>query len=78
MELTFIGLVMRKERWENLTLAVHIEGKSDKGKQHKRCLTSFCEWLTEQGLGEITKSRTFTKSYNGEETVERHAHPCPE
>lgn len=73
-QLTFLAH-MRKEVLENVILVRHSEGENGRGKQRVIYQTSFCKWLTEKGLADITekkKQKQKLRAIKPQENVDSH------
>lgn len=73
IETTKMTFILNMRKWqlkflislENLTLTEYIEDKTASGKQRATQLASLSEWVTEQGLGEMVKTKVI-KSYKAQ------------
>lgn len=73
IETTKMTFILNIRKWqlkflislENLTLTEYIEDKTASGKQRATQLASLNEWVTEQGLGEMVKTKVI-KSYKAQ------------
>lgn len=55
------SFLMRREGLENLIFTAQTEGKKLRGKQRLIYLVGLSKWMTEQGLGGLTKKQNLLR-----------------